>query len=136
MKKIKMFVLVIFVACLFILFFKTEWLVLAFIVNPAVPLGTLIVWLLVVAYSLLMFFILPNNSKNKIVKLSKRLLNYLLYPSFFWGVVSYLLSGNWAFNFTNKINFTIWIIYTALIMILPLVVLVIIFMRKIVNRMA
>jgi hypothetical protein len=136
MKKIKLLVLVIFVACLFILFFKSEWLVFALLIKPAVPLGTLIFWLLLVSYSLLLNSLLPDNSGIRVIKISKCLLNYLLYLSIFWGIFSYLLSGNWAFNFTNKINFTIWIIYTALIIISPFVVLIYIYIRRIISRMS
>ncbi|HKJ78043.1 MAG TPA: hypothetical protein VKA10_00855 [Prolixibacteraceae bacterium] len=55
-----------------------------------------------------------------------RIFRDILYSNFFaavfWGFGSYLLAGNWQYNFTNKFNFYIWIFYTAVIVLLPVAI--------------
>lgn len=116
MKRLTKFIIpVLFLAALYILFFKPEWLGIIIINNPSVPLGTFISWALILLFSM---FMVQNIALNHDT-LFERILKANLIMAVLWGFVSYFLSGNWTFTFREMTCFKIWVIYTAVIFLLP-----------------
>lgn len=64
----------------------------------------------------------------------KSVLLICLAMAVFWGVFSYLMAENWAFVFKQISNFYIWGFYTAFIILIPLVVILILVIRRITGR--
>ena len=115
MKRIKLFLIpVILITTIYIFSVKPEWLLIA--IGDSFPSGTLISWLLIVAWAFLFYSI----SKKKWVK-KILFVNFLL--GLFWGLVGYLISGNWGFNFTGGKFYYLWISFTAIVVLSPLLVL-------------
>jgi hypothetical protein len=118
MKKISSFALLIFFfTCLYILFFKADWLVIILIQNPLFPLGSLISWLTIIIFALFVYTFLPSYidiTNGKVLKISAKIVVLL---AVFWGPLSYFLSGNWTWSFQNKLNFFVWIIFTGILIL-------------------
>lgn len=106
-----------------ILLFKSEWLGLSLFDSLSFPLGTIISWFTLILFSLVVYQFACLKRINKFEKYLKILLRVCVIISLFWGVVSFLLSGNWAFNFRNEGSFYIWIFYTGVIVFVPILVL-------------
>ena len=120
MKRLTKFIIpVLFLAALYILFFQSEWLGIIIINNPPVPLGTFISWALIFLFSMFMVQNIALNHDAFFDRILKKVLNANLIMAVLWGFVSYFLSGNWTFTFRNMTCFKIWVIYTAVIFLLP-----------------
>lgn len=105
------------------------------ILKSKVPLGTIVTWFGLIMYGLFWFDVLPGNQSstvlNRIVD-SKRI---ILILALFWGIISELLSGNWAFSFQNKpVQFLIWIGISIIILLAPVLVLAILGISKFSQR--
>lgn len=111
-----------FVTCV-ILFVKPEWLLIPIFDNSSFPLGTIFSWLALILFSMVMHLFISSKHDNPAERCFKMLAKLCLVMALFWGVVSFLLSGNWAFNFKNATNFYIWILYTGLIVFVPIIIL-------------
>ncbi|AHW62111.1 hypothetical protein SAMN05444285_1054 [Draconibacterium orientale] len=95
------------------------------------PLGSLISWLGIVAYTLLLHLFIKLPTKSILLKVDKVLRYFHIGMALFWLPMSYFISGNLAFAFQNKpIAFIIWIGYTLVILFFPLILLVL----KLFNR--
>ncbi len=114
------FLISVIIFSLLVFLFKAEWLTIR--IGNDLPAGTLISWLLIIAYALVMLLFFNRKPENRM----RRFLSFLLKINFamasVWGFVSFLLSGNWSFNFGRSIWFTIWIYYTSFIFVIPLIV--------------
>lgn len=85
------------------------------------PLGSLISWIGIVAYTLLVHLLIKFSKKSLLSQVSKLLKHFHLMLALFWLPVSYFISGNLAFAFQNKpIAFKLWIGYTLVILLFPL----------------
>ncbi|WP_372648275.1 hypothetical protein [Draconibacterium sp.] len=85
------------------------------------PLGSLISWSGIVAYTLLLHLFIKRPSKSTLSKVGKQLRFLHLGLALCWLPVSYFISGNLAFAFQNKpIAFKLWIGYTLVILLFPL----------------
>jgi hypothetical protein len=120
MKRLNKFIIpLLFLAALYILIFQAQWLGIIVIKNPLVPLGTFISWALILLFSLFMFQNIALTHDVLFERILKTILIANLIMAVLWGFVSFFLSGNWTFNFQNMTGFKIWIIYTAVIFLLP-----------------
>jgi len=106
-----------------ILFVKPECLLIPVFDNSSFPLGTIFSWLALILFSMVMCLFVSSKVDNPLERYVKTLVQLCLVMALFWGVVSFLLSGNWAFNFKNATNFYIWIFYTGLIVFIPIIIL-------------
>ena len=120
--------------CLYILFFEPEWLGINLFKKSAFPLGTLISWFIIFDFSLLVYWLLPKKITMKSGKIYKILSQFLIVISFFWGVLSYILCGNWSWNFDNKNHFYTWIISTAILIFAQLFLLFILIFKRIFKK--
>lgn len=117
----------------YIFVFKPEWLTISLFKNPTFPLGTIISWLLIFMYSLLMYLSIPLKIEKSVERFMKTAMQICLIMAAFWGIVSFLVAENWAFIFEDITRFYIWIFYTGIIVLLPFVVLIILGIRKIIG---
>lgn len=129
------FLISVIILLLLVFLFKAEWLTID--IGRNLPVGTLISWLLIVTYATVMLLIFNRKTENRMRRFLAILLKINLALASVWGFVSFLLSGNWSFNFDNEKWFAIWIYYTSFIFVLPLIVLIsnatIFLIRKIFN---
>ena len=135
MKQLKSIVLLTaFLFGVYIFIFHPEWMGIILIHKPVFPLGTLISWFVVADFSYFVYSILPSNTQTKWERNLKKIMKVFVFLSFFWGVFSYFLAGNWTWSFHNRIYFLIWLIISALFIFSPLIVLVVIIVRKVVVK--
>ncbi len=93
-----------------------------FISGSGIPSGTLITWAGLLIYSFLMFGLMKRNSDSKLSQSLKNMLFLNVMLAAVWGVISYWLSGNWAFAFKNsEFYFRVWIGITLYIVVLPMI---------------
>lgn len=107
---------------LLVFLFKAEWLTIG--IGSNLPVGTLITWLLLVAFAAVMLLLFNLKTENRMRRFLVVPLKINVAMASVWGFVSFLLSGNWSFNFGSGIWFTIWIYYTSFIFVIPLIVLI------------
>lgn len=121
-KLIKILALVVLLAVLTYCFvINPEVLGKEFISGSSLPSGTIITWAGLLTYSFLMFGLMKRKPVSKLRQLLKNTLFLNVILSAVWGVISYMLSGNWAFAFKNsELNFRLWIGITLLNVVLPL----------------
>lgn len=130
MKQIKPTIIAFaFLFCLYILFFQAEWLGMLIIKNPEFPLGTLISCFMIIDLSYLVYSIFPVKINSKSTRNMKISMKAFFILSIFWGLFSYLLSGNWKCSFQNINNFYVWVILTFVFVLFPLSVLVFLIFR-------
>lgn len=119
-------VIIIFFAS-FIVVISGYWLVTGAAVlqfpilkKPFLPAGTLISWVFLISFPLL-FLVLSERTgqKSRGLKIFRAVVKFALGMGILWGFVAYFLSGNWNYVFTNEKKALIWIAYTGLIVVLP-----------------
>lgn len=129
------FLISIIAFLLFVFLFKAEWLTIG--IGRNLPAGTLISWLLIVAFAAVMLLLFNRKPENLVERFLVVTLKINFALATVWGFVSFLLSGNWSFNFGSEIWFKIWIYYTSFIFVIPLIVFIswptILLIRKIFN---
>lgn len=91
--------------------------------NANLPLGTPISWILIIGFSLLVYSVFPTDTLTRTGKKLKILSKALVVISFLWGAISYLLSGNWSWNFNKVSHFYIWVIFTLFLLLTQFTVL-------------
>lgn len=123
----------LFILCLYILFFQTSWLGILLIKNPEFPLGSLISWFMIADLAYFVKSVSPAELKFKSVKSYRSIINGILVLSIFWGVFSFALSGNWKWVFTDMTNFIIWAVFSTVLVVLNLVIVLILITKKIRN---
>ncbi|RIJ45946.1 hypothetical protein D1614_20720 [Maribellus luteus] len=90
------------------------------------PFGTLISWSMLVAYAYLTRSFVAGEPSGNIRRTARKILSANLILAIAWGIISFLLSGNWSFSFQNApLNFTLWTAITGTILIFPLFVLLV-----------
>lgn len=126
------FIPVIVLGIIFIFAFQPEILVTPVFEGKSIPMGSLISWLGLFLFVLFFYFVLPLKNNNRLERILKRILftDVLLAAS--WGVISYLLLENWAFNFDSSFNSFLWIGITIFILLLPLLILMILGISRLV----
>ena len=105
---------------LFVFLLKAEWLTIG--IGQNFPVGTLITWLLVVTFAAVALLLFNRKTSDRVKRYLALALKINFAMATVWGFVSYLLSGNWSFNFGGGIWFTVWIYYTSIIFAIPLIV--------------
>ena len=85
------------------------------------PLGSLISWSGIIAYTLFVQLIIKPPTKSKLSQVSLWLRKFYIVLALLWLPISYSISGNLAFAFQNRpIAFKLWIGYTLVILLFPL----------------
>lgn len=122
----------VFFIVLGIFILKPEILGISIFPSFSFPLGTIISWLGIIVLSSFFYLVFPSTQKTAFVAVLKNILKINVLLGFFWGLISFVLAGNWTFQFTNKqANFLFWMIITASIVLLPVFIFIIWFVQKI-----
>ena len=101
--------------------------------NGKVPMGTYTAWFAILTYSMFWYYISPDYLK--FFRYFKRLKDIHFLLALLWGFFSALLAGNWRFSFQNQpIRFDIWIVFTGFLVIAPLLLLIVFWIRRIVSE--
>ena len=134
-KLFTVFLISVIIFLLLVFLFKAEWLTIG--IGRNLPVGTLVSWLLIVAFAAVMLLLFNRKTENRVKRFFAATLKVNVTLAAVWGFVSFLLSGNWSFNFGSGIRFTVWIYYTSTIIVVPLIVFIfwgtILLIRKIFN---
>ncbi len=97
----------LFIITGYLLISQSTLLTQTFIEENTFPAGTFIAWTCLLSLQLSVYYGFSKIQTSK--SLFYLVLNYLLIITislaFFWGVIGYTLSGNWAFNFNNTDQF-------------------------------
>ena len=129
------FLILIIIFLLLVFLLKGEWLTIG--IGRELPVGTLVTWLLVVAYAAVMLLLFNRKTENRVKRFLAATLKINFALAVVWGFVSFLLSGNWSFNFDSETRVTVWVYYTSVIIVVPLIVFIIwstiLLIRKIFN---
>lgn len=82
-------------------------LTLALDSDDTIPLGTFIIWIGMISLPLSIYFGLKewSNPKKKLNRILSGFLKVFIVLGILWVLISYLLAGNIAFNFSNKATF-------------------------------
>ncbi|MCY1719311.1 hypothetical protein OU798_03105 [Prolixibacteraceae bacterium Z1-6] len=127
--------LTVLLLALFFIFIKPELLTQSVFSGTEIPLGSLVSWLGVFGYASFFYFLFPLKNKSVFLKSGARVLFFNRLLASFWGVISALLAGNWAFVFENQQLFKVWITCTAFILLLPLIVYLILGAKKLFHKL-
>ena len=115
-----------------VLVFKPELLGYRFTEQQNIPLGTFVSWIGIFAYAAFWYVVLPAKNYNLILRFVERAKRINLFLAVLWGIFSFWISGNWSFTFENHPqHFRNWIAFTALIVLLPLFLLLLLGIRRI-----
>ncbi len=121
--------LIVFISGVAILSNGPDFLLAPILKNVKFPIGNAVTWILLMLFPAFFFHWFRRGNRNG--KLPLLLTKIALMFGFSWGITSYVLSGNWQFSFADSTNFILWLVYTALIIFLPLISLVIRIISKI-----
>lgn len=104
--------------------------------EPFVPAGTLISWAFLIGFPYL-FIVLSERAgqKSRSLKIFRAVVKFALGMGILWGFVSYFLSGNWNYIFTNEKKALTWIAYTGLIVVLPVLSFMIFMMVIVIQKL-
>ena len=131
MKKAKYILLpAIVIVVVYFLFFNPEILGNRLYEGSRIPAGTFISWIGLFVYSLFFYSIYPIKVKSSRGGILRRMLFINLVLASFWGIISFWLAGNWAYNFDNRSIFYFWIAITASIFLIPLAVFLILGLKQ------
>ena len=120
---------VIVVIALFLLGTGSEILVQPIVKGVAIPLGTFITWIGIIALPLTILYGSKSmsNPSSRIEKIFHKTLKALCLLGFSWGFVSYWLAANWSFNFSVREEFRgspdayeYFKIFTIILVLLPI----------------
>lgn len=129
--------------CLFLLVSGSPVLLRPILAGSEFPCGTLIAWVGLASLPLSMLLnIRPlREASSRIYKVYKMVLMGFTLLSLCWGIVSYLLAGNWMFSFGDSEKFQgspeaffIFILYTAILVSLSLLILLIHGIHQLIHR--
>lgn len=107
------------------------------------PSGTLISWIGLIALTFLIY--LAFNKSYNSTSSNRRILRFvsgiIVILAFLWGLIGFLLAGNWAFTFQNHNEFRgsieasrfFWI-YTASLVLLPILLILILWLMILSNK--
>lgn len=133
---------VILVFCLFLLITGSPILGTPLVNKTTFPSGTLISWIGIIALTItiyLVFILLRRSTSSNYMILSYALRSIVIFAAL-WGLIGFLLAGNWAFIFQNHDEFTgsieasrLFWIYTASLVLIP-VLLILIFSLRIMSE--
>lgn len=123
--------LLVFLLALGLLITGSSFLVQPLFPGASIPVGTVSTWLGLIALALL--FIYGNSklkaAKNNIEKTIRSGFKTCLFLAISWGIVSFLLAGNWQFNFKTSTDFVgsskayeVFRYFTLAVVILPFLI--------------
>lgn len=98
---------IILVSCIFLIVTGSPILNVPLYKESAFPLGTIVSWIGLIAFTFTMCFAFnkihrANNSIHKIIRI---VFGGIVILASIWGLIGYLLAGNWAFTFQNHDEF-------------------------------
>lgn len=128
------FTLAVLGVCFYILLFQAEWLGINLFKKSILPFGTFLSWFMIIDFSLLVCFFFPSKPATISGRMLKMLSKIFVLLSCSWGILSFLLAGNWSWNFADKIHFYIWAILTIFLVLSQLIILFILIFRSILKR--
>lgn len=101
------FSIVVLISALIVLFLNPDVLTDAISETPYFPVGTLLFWLVFMAWPAAFFFgIKAFREKTRgIEKIIKTVLKIMIVLGALWGLISFGLANNWAFNFKSQEEF-------------------------------
>jgi hypothetical protein len=102
-KLLTIFQLIIWITCVFLLVSGSPLLGVGFICK-SFPSGTLITWIGLVALPMALYtgFHGLRNPETRIDRFFRKVLLVILILAGSWGILAFLLSGNWAFTFDSS----------------------------------
>lgn len=112
--------------------------------GSGLPFGTLIAWLgiCMLPFSILMGIRIIRKPISFAHRFYRRVFCLISLFSLFWGLVSYLLAGNWAFTFTSSTGFkggekayTVFLYYTAILISLSLLFLISLIIHQLILKL-
>ncbi|WP_167618320.1 hypothetical protein [Maribellus sediminis] len=104
--------------------------------GSGLPAGTLISWAGLFIYAFLMFGLMKGRPESSVSRSLKTILLLNVILAGIWGILSYLLAGNWSFNFTNSnFSFRFWIGITLFIVLIPLISFIIFAISRVLSRL-
>ncbi len=115
--------LIVFIPGVVILTNGLDFLIAPIFKNAKFPIGNAITWIMLTIFPSFFFQWFRRGKRNG--KLYLLLTTIALIFGLSWGIISYIFSGNWQYSFADSTNFILWLVYTALIIFLPLISLVI-----------
>ncbi len=91
----------------YLLISQSTVLTQTFFKDNTFPAGTFITWTGLLCLQLSVYYGFPKiqNSKNLFYMVIGYLIIITISLAFFYGIIAYALSGNWAFNFTSSEDF-------------------------------
>ncbi|MEM6517034.1 MAG: hypothetical protein AAF688_12685, partial [Bacteroidota bacterium] len=126
---------------------RSSLLVLALDKNDSVPLGTFITWAGLIALPLMCYWSAADfrNPKNTIQKVFSGLIKLVISLAVLWVPISYVLSGNLAFNFSETSTFKggqsamklFWVLTYGIVLATTLIMLshfLTLIFKKLINR--
>lgn len=93
----------VLIFCAVLLASSSHWLLVPIDREGSMPLGTLVTWLGLIVWPTLVYMVFFKRMRGitSLKLVYKTFFPALIIIAVLWGPVSYLLAGNWAFNFTN-----------------------------------
>lgn len=128
----------ILIMALALLISASPILLMAILEDPYLPAGTLITWLGLISLALSVKFGIGASCP----KWMRSLILISMILAFSWGMICYLLSGNWAFNFSNIQEFQggqtamkIFWIFTYSVASIPILILLIHWVMRLISHL-
>ena len=135
MKKVRNIVLIlIFLTVLSVIIFWPGVLGISLNNRYSFPLGTLISWAGLIAFTLFFYLVFPKQRQIRMAFIFKNFLLFNFFLSLFWGIISFVFAGNWSFSFQNNSMFVVWIILTLVIIFFPPLLYLLWFMLRIFSK--
>ena len=145
MKKARILALSLILLMILASKFFPDFLVLALLKEPYLPMGTLVAWLAIISIAILPW--LASSGVRQGQTLYFLVLKYLTFlatgSALLWPFVGRLLAGNWHFSFSNaavefigspEAGFLYWR-FTGLVVMLPLLVFILIWGQYLVRKL-
>lgn len=124
--------LIIFFGASYFIFSGSVILTKPFIEVIGMPFGTVITWLGLIAFQIIIYFIIKRNSIIKVSNYYRIIFKICIIIACFWGFIGYFLANNWAYNFSNSEVFrggekaaTLFWNFTFFLLIFPIAIVLI-----------
>lgn len=135
---------VLFLCCSYLILTGSPVTTMALMEDYNLPAGSFIAWIGLTCLQTAVYYSFSSIHKPK--KLFLMIISVLIKMTgliaFFWGIISFILSGNWSFNFASNEGFTgsmeasntFWRI-TYLLIIIPLVSVIILTINELILKL-
>ena len=135
MKYLKLvFLPLLILATFYILFFQSHLLGISLSEKYSFPFGTIVSWTLLFLFSFFIYTIMPLKRENVFDRILKGILLFNLILGAGWGILSFVLAGNWNFVFEDLTNFYVWIGLTFMVFFVPVLVSAVLGISKVFSK--